>query len=148
MSGPASQRLRGNTGLHLTFKDDADPVFAADKDVKSCQITSEDKDDSDLTFYEAASGETKDYAIELTAIQSTSTGSLWRYLWDNPGVEVAVVYGPHGNAVPTEDKPHFLFTAKADGRPAIGGEARRTKEGQEFEYTMQVTSGIAMDTGA
>lgn len=144
----ASERLKGNTGLVLTLQDDALPAFAADGDVKACRITSEDKDDSDLTFAEAAEGDTKDYTVTVTAIQSTATGSFWRLLWEKPGTEFAVVYGPHGNAVPTEDKPHFLFTAKSDGRPEIGGEARRTKEGQEFEYELEVTSAIAMDDGS
>lgn len=147
MTAP-SERLRGNSGLFLTMQIDSETAFAADGDVKSCEITSDDKDDSDLTFAEAAQGDTKDYNVELTAIQSTATGSLWRLLWENPGQEFACVYGPHGNATATAEKPHFLFTAKSDGRPGLGGEARRTKEGQEFEYVLAVTSDIVMDEGA
>jgi len=131
-----SNGIRGNAGA--LFK-----LAATDYsgDLQKLTITSDDKDDADLTFEEAATGLTKVYAVEISAIQSTATGSLWRYLWDNPGIEVAAVYGPHGNAVPSASQPHFTFTLKAGGKPEIGGEAKRSKERYTFDYEMEVLVG-------
>lgn len=138
----------GNKGI--IFKLALPPAAAVDydDDVKAVRLTSEDKDDSDLTFAEAAGGETKDFTIVVTAKQATEAGSLWRLLWDNPGEEFALTYGPHGNAVPTAADPHFLMTVKADGRPELGTEARRTKQRGDFEYTFEVTTAITLDDGA
>lgn len=128
--------IRGNSGIYFM----ADTV-EYDGDVKRVRITSEDKDDSDLTFEEAAQGETKDYRLAVTALQSTDAGSFWRYLWDNPGAEFDVTYGPHGNAVPSTGQPHFTMTCKATGKPEIGGEAKRTKDRFDFEYELEVVTG-------
>lgn len=142
MTSTVPEGIRGNAGLLFTYDGNG-----YDGNVKAVRIKSSDKDDSDLTFLEAASGDTKDYQLAVTAIQSTAVGSLWRTLWENPGDEVPVVYGPHGNAVATADKPHFLMTVKANGRPEIGGEAKRSKDRGEFEYEFEVTAGPTLDDG-
>lgn len=143
------EAVRGNAGIFATLAVvvDGTPGTATDYsgNLKAVNIGSEDKDDSDLTFYEAAQGETKDYTVTLTALQSTVAGSLWRLLWDNPGGEFDLVYGPHGNATITADKPHFLMRLKADGRPVIGNTARRAKDREEFEYTLEVVGAITLD---
>jgi hypothetical protein len=143
MTSTVPEGIRGNSGIVATF--DADDL---DGNIKAMRLVTEDKDDADLTFAEAASGETKDYKLNVTAIQSTAAGSLWRLVWDEPAGEFAVVYGPHGNAVPTVEKPHFLFTAKAQGRPEIGKEASLSKTRADFEYVFDVTSAIVLDDGA
>ncbi len=143
MTSMVHEGLRGNSGIVASF--DGDPM---DGDVKAMRLTTEDKDDSDLTFLEAASGETKDYQLTVTAIQSTAAGSFWRMVWDDPGGEFAVIYGPHGNALPTVEKPHFTFTVKATGRPEIGKEASLSKTRADFEYVFDVTSSIELDDGA
>jgi hypothetical protein len=143
MSSMVNEGIRGNSGIVAKFD-----TIAYDGDVKAMRLTTEDKDDSDLTFLEAASGETKDYTLTVTAIQSTAAGSFWRLLWENPGDEFAVVYGPHGNAQASAEQPHFLFTAKALGRPEIGKEASLSKTRADFEYSFEVTSDIALDDGA
>lgn len=140
---PVPEGIRGNSGIVAQFD-----AIDYDGDVKAMRLTTEDKDDSDLTFEEAATGETKDYSLTVTALQSTAAGSFWRLLWENPGGEFPVVYGPHGNAVPTAAQPHFLFTAKASGRPEIGKEASLSKTRADFEYVLEVTSDIALDDGA
>jgi hypothetical protein len=140
---PVPEGIRGNSGIVAQFD-----TIDYDGDVKAMRLTTEDKDDSDLTFEEAATGETKDYSLAVTAIQSTAAGSFWRLLWDGPGDEFAVVYGPHGNAVPTAAQPHFTFTAKAQGRPEIGKEASLSKTRADFEYVLDVTSDIVLDDGA
>lgn len=148
MANPNASAVRGNSGIVAKLAVGVDPAVDYSDNIKAIRLTSEDKDDNDLTFAEAALGDTKDYSAVLTAVQATAEGTLWRLLWDNPGAEIAVTYGPHGNAVPTVEKPHFLFTVKADGRPEIGTEARRTKDRGDFEYTAQVTSEITLDEGA
>jgi hypothetical protein len=141
-----STGLRGNSGAYLTMKIGAATATDFSGDLKQIRLTSEDKDDSDLTFEEAASGDTKAYTLALTGIQSTATGSLWKYLWDNPGAEITVVYGPHGNAAPSVTQPHFSMTVKASGKPEIGGEAKRSKERFSFDYECEVLTGPTLVT--
>ena len=141
MSVTAPEAIRGNSGIYLTV-DGTD--YSAN--VKAFTVAGEDADDSDLTFAEAASGGAQVDTVTGTAIQSTAAASLWRYLWENPGQEVPVVYGPHGNAVVSADKPHFLMTVKLGVRPSIGGEARRTKERNDFEFSWEVIDGPTLDT--
>lgn len=138
------EAITGNEGLYALL---GTPGVDYSGNIKECKIGSEDKDDSDLTFAEAIAGETKDFTVTIKALASTAVGSLWRYLWDNPGEEFAFVYGPNGNAVATADKPHFLMTLKSDGRPPIGSTARRAKTREEFEVTLEVTSGPTLDDG-
>lgn len=147
MTGTVHDAVRGNAGIVAQFAQDADPAVDYDGDIRNFVITSADKDDSDLTFAEAASGDTKDFSVTTTALQSTQAGSFWLLLWENPGAEFAVTYGPYGNAVPTADKPHFLMTLKANGKPEVGTEAKRSKERATFDYTFEVTAGPTLDTG-
>ena len=86
--------------------------------------------------------------LSITAIQSTAAGSLWRYLWENAGAEIAAVYGPHGNAVAEATKPHFLLTLKPSGKPELGGEAKRTKDRFSFDYEFEVIAGPTLEDGA
>lgn len=141
MTSTAPEAIRGNRGLHLT-------VGGTDysDNVKAFTVAGENADDSDLTFAEAAEGGAQVDTVTGTAIQSTAAASLWRYLWENAGTEVAVVYGPHGNAIPSTDKPHFLMTVKLGVRPSIGGEARRDKTRNDFEFTWDVVDGPTLDT--
>lgn len=139
------EAVRGNAGIVAKFVRGA-VTKTYDGDLKAFRITSDDKDDSDLTFLEASTGETKDYKVVVTALQSTALTSLWRDIWDNPGTEVVATYGPYGNAVPSADKPHFLMTLKPNGRPEIGVEAKRAKDRGDFEYTYEVTAGPTLVT--
>lgn len=143
MPTEAAAPVRGNTGLYLLV----DGVQYG-QDCKSVVLEGEEADDSDLTFLEAAQGGEQADALAITAIQSTKAGSLWRKCWDEAGQEVPVVYGPHGNALPTADKPHFVMVAKLGVRPRIGGEARRTKERQDFEASWELMDGPTLDDGA
>ncbi len=133
--------LRGNQGLYATAQIGAGPELELDADLKNVQITSEDKDESDLTFREAVEGDVKDFAVTLAGVQDTTEGSLWRLLWENPGATIEFVYGPGGNAAATEDDPHFMMTLKNGGKPIIGGAAARTKTRFEFEHELEVLDG-------
>lgn len=141
-----SNRLRGKTGLVFTLKIGAGSATSYADDVKSWELVTDDADDSDLTFYEAAQGLTKVFSLNMTSIVSFDAGSLWMYLWDNPGAVFSVVLGPSGNATPTTTKPHFTFTANATGKPALANEARVTPEGSEFEYTFDVVGDVTKVT--
>lgn len=147
-----STPVRGNSGIVFTLAKHVAGVpgaaVAYDDDAKNVRITTEDKDDSDLTFAEAAQGAVKDFQITVTALQDTENGSLWRALWEGPGDTFDFVYGPHGNAVPTATKPHFTGTVVATGQPEIGVEASRDKTRGDFEYTFDVTVGPVLDDGA
>lgn len=145
MSVPAG--LRGNTGAHLSLQIGAGPAKLFGDECKSIELQGDNPDDSDLTFLEASTGGAQADKVAIKAIQSTVATSLWRFLWDNPGAEAAVVYGPHGNAVATADKPHFLMTVKLGIRPNIGTEARRSKERAEFETEWEVIDGPTIDDG-
>lgn len=147
MTSTVPEAIRGNQGLVASFTRAA-VTKTFDGDLKSFEIGSDDKDDSDLTFLEASQGETKDYKVTTKAVQSTAVGSFWRYVWDDPSTEATVVYGPHGNAVPTPDKPHFLLTLKPSGKPPLGGEAKRAKDRYEWEYEWEVTAGPTLDDGS
>jgi hypothetical protein len=140
----------GIKGAGAVFTTELGVAAAVDHsdDLKAIRLTSEDRDDSDLTFAEAASGDLKDFQLVVTAIQSTEATSLWRELWDNPGDEFDVVYGPHGNAVPSVSQPHFTMTVKATGKPEVGGEAAKNGNRFDFEYTYDVTAGPVLDDGA
>lgn len=140
MSVTASEAVRGNEGI--VFKIGATEFS---QDVKAVNLNNEDRDDSDVTFTEAAAGDVTVTSVTVSAIQSTAAGSLWRYLWDNPGEEVAVTYAPHGNAVVEADKPHFLMTVKLGPRPPIGGEAKRAKDRYPFDATFEVLDGPTLD---
>lgn len=148
----SSERLRGHNGLYLTLTPiGGGTTFVADKDVKAATLDPEDKDDSGLTFADAASGNTKDLVLNLTAVQSDVADSLHQFLTEHPGEEFDVVLGFWGNAVPTAAKPHRKFQAKSDGVPQVGGAAtRKDKAGWEFEYAMEVTTAsdaIVIDRG-
>lgn len=148
MSGTVHAGVTGNNGIVFKLAEGIDPAVDYDGDVKKVEIVTEDKDENDLTFAEAAAGAVKDFKVSVTAIVSTVAGSLWRLLWDNPGAEFAFTYGPHGNAVPSVDKPHFIMTIKATGQPGVPQEAKRTKERMNFDYSFDVTVAPVMDDGS
>lgn len=141
-----SAGIKGAGAVFTTQVGVAAPVDHSD-DLKAIRLTSEDRDDADLTFAEAAEGDVKDFDLVITAIQSTEAGSLWRELWDAPGGEFDVVYGPHGNAVATVAQPHFELTVKASGKPEVGGEAARNGNRFDFEYTYDVIAGPTLVDG-
>lgn len=136
-----STRIRGNK---LAFKLGT-PVADHWADISSCTLVGEDSDDI-MTFEDAANGGGQDWHFEITAIQSTATGSFWRMLWEKTGEEVAFTYAPHGNETASAAQPHFIGTAKVGAKPQIGGEASKTGA-FTFDYTMEVVGQPVMDTG-
>lgn len=140
----SSTRIKGNR-LGLTFGSPGENYWA---DATSVVLDNEDNETGVTTFEDAATdGGARQSFFTISAIQSTATGSFWRYLWENTGEVVAYTYAPHGNEDPTEDQPHFIGTCKIGPKPSIGGEASRTDE-FTFEVRLDVETGPTMDTGA
>lgn len=96
-------------------------------DVSKCEITSAAADSDFTSFADAAAGGAREYALEFTARQDLTTGTLWRNVWANAGSTVAVKVAPYGNtAAATVAEPHFsgnVTITEPDGT-LIGGEAK------------------------
>lgn len=90
-------------------------------DVTSWTLQPGDPDTDTVTFCNP-DGETP-WTLALTFLQSTDSESLWTYIWENSGQEVAFTAAPWGNAEPSDDQPHFVGTVKIGPKPSIGGEA-------------------------
>lgn len=145
-----SRRLRGNANPIFTLKLGDAAAAAYNEDLKTTELAWEDKDDSDLTFSEAAAGLLQDGTLTVGAVTSTDVDSFWRWCWDHPGQDVEVVWGPHGNALPTEDKPHFVGTASTTGKPPLANEAKSPKDktGADFEIDFVFSTDVLIVDGA
>lgn len=142
-----SNRIRGNTGIVLTLKKGATAATSYSDDAKEVVISGTDKDDNDITFADVTAGALQDATIKIKAIQSTDATSLHQFLFDNQGVEVELVYGPHGNATPTATQPHFKVTKlKIENIPDIGGPARKSTEGYDFDYELKSSGTLTKVT--
>ncbi len=113
-------------------------------DTISCVLKNEENGDTVTTFEDAAAGTTVKYFFEITAIQSTDADSLWSYIWDNTGDEVAFEYAPLGNATPATDQPHFIGTLEIGMKPEVGGEAGR-KNTYQFTTRFDVVGAVTID---
>lgn len=87
-------------------------------------ITASDADSDFISYADAAVGGAIEWALEATCAQDLATGSLWRYLWDNPGTTVAVKVNPYGSTTATVTEPHYTgnVTVKVPSGTVIGGE--------------------------
>lgn len=138
-----STRLRGKSGLIFTLKIGAGTATNYGDDIKAVSISNDDADDSNVTFADVAAGLTKVYALTTTAIVSNDTGSLYQYLWTNPGATFTLAYAPNGNATPTATKPHYTATVVATGKPVFDLEANLDANySAEFEYTFNVVGDL------
>lgn len=93
--------------------------------VSRAVITSGEADSDFVTFTNAASGGSREYRLEFTAVQDAAASTLWDRVWSSAGTTVAFVLMPYGNATPTAGEPHFsgnVVISEPDG-DLIGGEA-------------------------
>lgn len=141
MTAPSA--IQGNRGAYLLIDS-----TEYDTDALQTRLTWADKDESDLTFEEAAAGDTKDGTFVVTFLQALAATTLWRKVFDSPADEYAVVWGPYGNSVPTVSQPHFLFSMKANGKPEVGAQARFSKTRENTEYSWDITTAVTLDDGA
>ena len=120
-----STRIKG-VALILSI---GEPAVDYKCDISKYLVTNEEGKgkDSVTTFCDAASGGARNWLLKLTAVQSTDTASLWRYIWENSGKKVKYVVAAHGNDVPTADQPHLTGTLTIGPKPDLGGEAGTDK---------------------
>jgi hypothetical protein len=137
-----STRIKG-TKLKLTLGTPGVDYWA---DLSSWKISNDDADSDVTTFEDAASGGSKQFKLSGTAVQSTATGSFWRYVWANTGIEgVAFTIAPHGNATATAEQPHLIGTLTIGPKPDLGGDAGTGSYTFDFEFI--VTGTPALDEG-
>lgn len=122
-----STRIKGNA-LALEFG--GTDYWA---DATSVILDNEDSAAGVVTFEDASKAGNRTFFFTVGAIQSTSTSSFWRYVWENTGEVVNYKYAVHGNAVATADQPHFTGTVKIGPKPSLGGQAS-----VNGEYTFEV----------
>jgi hypothetical protein len=128
---PSSTRIKGRN-LVLTLDGDDYAI-----DASSITLTNEDQDGEVRTFADITPP--KQWFFEIEGIQSTDSGSLWDFLWDNDGTEaISFVFKPHGNATASASQPHFTGTVDVKGKPPIGGSADTTFV---FSYRLDLVSG-------
>ena len=137
MSTPT--RLKGNQGFYLSLQEDEETAIVFSDDVRSFELSYKDKDDSDLTFTEAASGLGQFAELKLTSLVSFDTASLWQFAFTNPGATVSVVLAPFGNAVASSTQPQLTFDATMPGKPGISNEAILTAKAKGQTYDLVLT---------
>lgn len=101
---------------------DGDEVTA---EVSVSKITTGDADSDFVTFAQAAAGGSRQYNLEMTAVQDTVADTVWDKVWSAAGTTVPCTLKLYGNAVASPSQPHFTFNAviaEPDG-DFIGGEA-------------------------
>ncbi|GMA34740.1 hypothetical protein [Demequina litorisediminis] len=139
---PGSTRIKG-VGLTLSV---GSPAVDYKCDVTAATITNEEKDSDVTTFCDVSEGDDRQFFLNITAIQSTDADSLWSYIWDNTGEDVAFTYAPHGNAIPSADQPHFTGNVTIGDRPEIGGEAGKDNT-YTFESQWEIVGTPVVDRG-
>jgi hypothetical protein len=138
-----STRIKGRQ-LKLTIGSPGTDYYA---DVTRCEVNNEEADSDVTTFEDAAqAGGARKYVLDIAAVQSTDTASLWSYIWEHTGEEVAFTYAPHGNAVATAAQPHVMGTAIVGPRPKLGGEAGRETT-FTFETQWEIVGEPVLDRG-
>lgn len=137
-----STRIKGNK-LKLAFGTPAVDYWA---DATAVTLENEEGETDTTTFADAAEGGARQFFLNISSIQSTQATSFWRNCWDNSGAEIPFTYAPHGNAVATEDEPHFVGTCIMGPKPTIGGEAGTGV--YTFETRFDVVGTPVLDAGA
>lgn len=141
------KRLRGNVLPIFTIKlpDEQTPVDFADS-LKAYELSDGVRDD--VTFAEVAAGDTAEYIFKVKIVVSFATAALYGWMWTHPGAEVDIIFGPWGNAVASDEKPHFTFTAQIPAAPGLSMEAAaQAKTGAEIERELTVLGPVTLVTG-
>lgn len=93
--------------------------------VSNARITTAAADSDFVSFFDAANGGARQYALAGTAVQDPVTGTIWEKIWSASGSTVAYLLKPFGNAVASASQPHYSGNAtvqEPDG-DFLGGEA-------------------------
>lgn len=116
-------------------------------DLTSAVLQNEEADDDATTFADLSAGGGVQWFFEVEGVSDYGTGSLWKFLWESAGdSDVAFVFAPYGNLVPSATQPHFTGTLSLGAKPPVGGTANEvfTFESRwdvNGEPTMVTTSG-------
>jgi len=102
-------------------------------EVSNVRITTGESDDDFMSFAQALTGGARDYFLALTLRQDTAAASLWYYIWDSAGDDVAYEFWPNGQnttapTTPTATYPKVSGTVtitEPDG-DLLGGEANKS----------------------
>lgn len=132
-------RIRGNK-LSLKI---GSPAVDYMTNATSVVLSNEEANAAVVTFEDAAGDGGRQYFLNITAVQSTDADSLWTFIWDNTGEEVAFTYAPHANTTPTADEPHFSGIVRIGPRGDIGGDAVRNGGGYTFTTRWDVVGSVA-----
>ena len=135
-----STRIKGNA-LALTFG--GTDYWA---DATSVLMENEETNTGVTTFEDASNSGGRTYYFTISAIQSTSPTSFWRYLWENTGAVVAYKYAVHGNATASDTEPHLTGTVKIGPKPSLGGDASVNGE-YTFTVRLDTQEEPTLDTG-
>lgn len=130
---PASKGIYGSA---LAFTVDGEEYM---QDIKSCVLSSEEKDSDDATFAETAGGSSATYKLSVTAIQSLAIGSFHQFLWSHSGETVPFKFSPTGNLVAAPDNPVWSGTVKLPTPPDVGGDADPKRE-KRYTFDVEMTS--------
>jgi hypothetical protein len=133
-------------GAALILKLDGKDVAA---DLTEAELSFEAEDKDNMTFAQAAAGGSDVGKLKIKAIQSTDTASFWRTVWASAGKrDVPFALAVHGNADPTEDKPHVTGRLDIGPRPALGGAADPKKSYVfDVEFSARVDRELKVATG-
>ena len=111
----------------LVFRLGATPIDYSAA-VSNVEISADESDSDFVSFAAAAAGGARAYTLKLTMTQDNATTSLWYYLWNSSGTDVAYEVWPNGrpaSGTPTVAQPKFAGMASVrepDGT-ILGGEA-------------------------
>lgn len=76
-----------------------------------------------------------EWSLKLSGVVSGDADSLYRFLWENFGTEVAFVCGPNGNTTEGADQPHYKGTVVLNELPPLSITAG---EDINFDVTLRV----------
>lgn len=131
-----SKRLAGAT-LSLTI---GGTEYMAD--ITNYSLEWDDADSGTITFADAASGGKFQATLKGSAIQSTTSTSLWTYAWLNTGVTAAFKLAPNGNTTASADNPIFSGNVKIGARPSLGGDAQISGDDWSFDFEWTVIGDV------
>ena len=76
-----------------------------------------------------------EWSLKLSGVVSGVATSLYRFLWENFGTEVAFTCGPNGNSTEATDQPHYKGTVILNELPPLSITAG---EDINFDVTLRV----------
>jgi hypothetical protein len=122
-------------------------------EVSNVRLVSGEKDSDFMSFAEATAGGARDYTLALTIRQDTAAASLWYYVWNQAGADVAYQFWPNGQntvapTTPTATYPKFsgTVTVREPDGDLLGGEANKSNTAVNLiEVEWQCTAKPTLD---